>query len=77
MPELPRMPPPPPAEALPPSEREYPPALRLDGLPVGVGVMVPPADPDTLAGLRLLDVSYVDMVEAVNAGGRLPLIEEE
>ena len=50
--------------------------------------MVPPALPEaTLAGLRLLDVptlralprspSYVDMVEAVKAGARLPLLDME
>ena len=47
----PRIFPPPPA-ALPASKREYAPAERLDGLPVGVGVMVPPAVLPQLA-LRL------------------------
>lgn len=54
LPELPpRIPPPPPA-ALPASDREYAPAERLDGLPVGVGVMVPPALPQLALRLAVL-----------------------
>lgn len=84
LPEPPRIPPPA-AEALPASEREYA-HERLDGLPVGVGVMVPPALPDATLALRLavltlralpLSPSYVDMVEAVRAGARLLDIMEE
>ena len=49
----PRRPPPPPA-ALPASDREYAPAERFDGLPVGVGVMVPPALPQLAWRLAVL-----------------------